>query len=89
MKTRTCHRPRGLYLLWLSLAVCIFMGCHYDDSSDTGGGSIVSVGDEVPAFMLTGDDGETVSAASLKGRLYLLTFFDTGCPDCRKELPVL
>jgi peroxiredoxin len=63
--------------------------CQNDDSKEYGATSKVNVGDAVPDFVLTGANGETVSAASLSGKAYLLTFFDTGCPDCQKELPVL
>ena len=43
----------------------------------------------VPEFMLIGANGETISSSSLGGQVYLLNFFDTTCPDCQKELPVL
>ena len=60
-------------------------------SEEAGGGTTgkVQIGDEVPAFELTDTDGATVSSSSLSGQVYLLSFFDTGCPDCRKEFPVL
>ena len=50
---------------------------------------IVKVGDAVPDFMLTGDGGEAISASMLRDQVYLISFFDTGCKDCQKELPIL
>ncbi len=45
-----------------------------------------SVGDPVPAFQMTADDGSTVSDASLRGRRYVLYFYpkdDT--PGCTAQ----
>ncbi len=62
--------------------------CQLDDG-DSSQSTIVNVGDEVPAFSLTGKSGEVLSSASLSGQIYLLSFFDTGCRDCQQEFPVL
>lgn len=66
-------------------------GCQQDDDQeeDRNQTTLVKVGDTVPAFTLTDTNGETVSSETLSGRTYLLAFFDTGCPDCREDLPVL
>ncbi len=48
----------------------------------------VKVGDTVPDFILEGIHGD-IKSSSLSGQIYMLTFFDTGCPDCRNELPIL
>lgn len=77
------------HYLWLGFAVVIMAACQNDDNADSNLGNIVNVGDDVPAFMLTGANGENVSSASLRGQVYMLSFFDTGCSDCQKELPVL
>ena len=76
-------------LILLDIALIMMAGCINDDDTDGNGASIVNVGDTVPAFMLTSADGAEVSSASLKGQVYMLSFFDTGCPDCQKEFPVL
>ena len=47
---------------------------------------IVKVGNALPAFTLVSDDGSTLSSASLKGKVALVTFFATWCPPCQKEL---
>lgn len=74
---------------WLLFLFILLTGCVNDDDAGGSRGSMVSVGDEVPAFTLTSNVAEEVSSASLRGQVYMLTFFDTACPDCRKELPVL
>lgn len=74
--------------LILSILLCMLTACVTDDET-TGGGSLVNTGDRVPDFALTAQDGSMVTAASLEGRAYVLSFFDTKCPDCRKELQVL
>ena len=74
--------------LWLCFIAIMLTGCVNDDDTDSQG-SIVNIGDAVPAFMLTDSNGAKVSSASLKGQVYMLSFFDTGCPDCQKEFPVL
>ena len=58
---------------------------------DNGGkpADIVNVGDRIPQFLLKDTDGDVVSSEELKGQVFVLSFFDTGCGDCRKELPVL
>ncbi len=71
----------------LAFAIVMLTACTNDDADSRV--DKVKVGDEVPAFLLTAADGTTVSPSSLSGQVYLLSFFDTGCPDCRKELPVL
>lgn len=43
----------------------------------------------MPAFTLQSADGSTITPSSLKGQVYLITFFHTGCPDCQQELPII
>lgn len=71
-------------LLLLLLASCLQDHEEWGDST-----TLVKVGDTVPAFVLSASDGEVISSDSLKGQVYVLNFFDTGCPDCREELQVL
>lgn len=46
-------------------------------------------GDDLPRFEVTTIEGKTVgSADSYKAEL-IIVFFNTTCPDCQRELPVL
>lgn len=49
----------------------------------------LKAGDAVPAFSVIMDNGRAVTDELLKGTVSLIVFFNTGCPDCREELPVL
>lgn len=72
----------GLCLGCLLLASCI--------GEDMEEGTIdLQPGDSLPAFSVVMADGQTVTSGSLQGETSLIVFFHTGCPDCRKELPVL
>lgn len=44
-------------------------------------------GDRLPEFTITLDNGETVTAQSLKGKRSIIIFFTTSCPDCKRALP--
>lgn len=48
-----------------------------------------TVGDKIPGFNVTGENGVTVTDADLTSGESLLVFFHTACPDCRKELEIL
>ncbi len=50
-----------------------------------GDGTIVNVGDLVPAFTV----GDFVSPQDFEGRKSLLVLFNSGCPDCQREMPVI
>lgn len=52
-------------------------------------GQELAVGDKVPEFSVKMENGETVTAEDLKGRVSLIVFFHTSCTDCQKQLPVL
>ena len=47
------------------------------------------MGDPLPAFSVELNTGATVSTSSLRGKVAAIVFFNTGCPDCREELPVV
>ncbi len=79
------------YIAHLLMMLVVFMqtSCLNDNDQNIASVNLVNVGDVVPEFMLIGANGETISSSSLGGQIYLLNFFDTNCPDCQKELPVL
>lgn len=56
---------------------------------DEGEEERVMVGDPVPAFVVTLNDGSTYDSRQRDGRGALIVFFNTACADCRRELPRL
>lgn len=46
-------------------------------------------GDSLPEFEVKDNNGFVVSPPVLKGKICVFAFVNTGCPDCRKELPEL
>lgn len=83
------HCKTYLAFLFLSLCAGMQISCQNDESEDIDQVTMVNVGDGVPEFNLKAIDGQVVSSSSLSGQVYVLNFFDTGCGDCQKELPVL
>jgi peroxiredoxin len=53
------------------------------------GGGRPLVGQESPDFRLSLLDGETVSLASLRGKITVINFWATWCPSCVEEMPDL
>lgn len=65
------------------------MGCG-DDCDDCGKeGTIgnVQVGEVVPDFSVVLNNGKTVNKKSLEGKVSIVLFFTTTCPDCRALFP--
>ncbi len=55
-----------------------------------GGGEVenyVEVGDNLPAFTVSGPDGTFTSPFDFEGKLSVLILFNTTCPDCAREMP--
>ena len=50
---------------------------------------VISVGEPVPEFTVTLGNGEEWSSRDSGGRTSVIIFFNTGCDDCRRELPGL
>ena len=63
--------------------------CLNDDEEKDDAATLVNVGDRIPDFSLSGSDGKAIHSSALSGQVYILNFFDTGCPDCQRELQVL
>ncbi len=66
-------------------AVMGFVGCIRDEVK----GADLKVGDGLPDFEVVMSDGSVVSDESLKGKVSVVMFFHTGCPDCQTTLPVM
>lgn len=75
-------------LIFLGILLgCLCCTCIREDV--TAGEDIVEQGDWLPDFSVVLNDGSVVSRESLEGKVAVLVFFHTGCPDCQKELPVI
>jgi len=83
---------RILFSGLLLMGLVMLSACHKDDDNgqqeQTTAAANVKVDDTVPDFILEGIDGD-ITSSSLLGRVFMITFFDTGCPDCRNEFPIL
>lgn len=81
-KINLLHRLLAVLLpAILSLTSCVTEG----NEENRG----VNVGDPLPVFSVTLNDGRVVSTASLRGKRVLIELFNTGCGDCRESLPVI
>lgn len=69
-----------LVLILLSLSSCV-----KEETGDVGAN--IHVGTALPSFTVQSPDNEPVGSDILKGKVALIVFFDTGCEDCRRELP--
>ena len=52
-------------------------------------GADLRPGDSLPWFSVTMDDGSVLTTDDLTGKVSVIVFFHTGCPDCQAELPVI
>lgn len=66
--------------------ICILAGCVNEEEPK---GPSLEVGDPLPAFSVAMDNGEIISNISFNGKVGMIVFFNTACPDCRRELPVI
>lgn len=70
----------------LVLSAVVLFAC-INDGPETG--ADLKVGDRIPDFSITMNDGSIVTGAGLRQSVSVIVFFHTSCPDCRKTLPVL
>jgi peroxiredoxin len=52
-------------------------------------GYIVKIGDKVPDFTITLENGKKVSTSDFKGKVVMLQFTASWCGVCRKEMPFI
>ena len=74
-----------LYTLFITLIVCL-AGCIGEKEEPEW---CLLPGDVLPEFEVTTIDGPTVGSADSYSAQMVIVFFNTTCPDCRKELPLL
>ncbi|MBP3682111.1 MAG: TlpA family protein disulfide reductase [Rikenellaceae bacterium] len=79
MKCRLLHRLT-LALVAITLGACIeSLDPSYEQTTR------VRVGDLAPAFVVETLDDQTISLDDLRGKIVLLTFFSSACPDCHAQ----
>lgn len=70
-------------MLCMMFAVC---GCvKEDDEREVS----LGVGDAVPRFSVTLNDGSLFDYSVMQQHPCVVVFFDTSCPDCRAALPIV
>lgn len=72
----------------LVFILSVLTSCIKDSASDSGEDK-VKTGDVLPEFAVEMNDGNIISTEDVKGKVSVITFFHTLCPDCQTELPVL
>lgn len=75
------------YLMATAACMGIAAGCIFDDVD--GNGAEIKVGDRLPEFSVTMNDGTEVNPSMLEGTVSCIVFFHTGCPDCRNVMPLI
>lgn len=78
-----------VYSVWFTLILFLpfVVSCINDEEGEKV--EFVKVGSRVPSYELTDVDGNKLSSSMLDGKIYILNFFDTTCPDCQQEFLVL
>ena len=68
-------------------AYSLVIFCLFSCIKDKPLGAELAVGDRIPDFVVTMNDGTEVSGEDLREGVSVIMFFTTGCPDCRQTLP--
>lgn len=78
------------FLMVVFLVSVMMTSCSMSDDEEVRqSDNIVNVGDELPTFTVSMNDGSLLSTSDLRGKPSLIVFFSTTCPDCQRELPGL
>lgn len=77
------------FIAFLIIALVTLSSCLGKVEQVTSGNDIVQLGQKLPLFTITLDDGTTLNTAQLQGRPSVIIFFNTLCGDCRRELPIV
>lgn len=72
---------KKLTLLFITAALT-FVSCKKGEPSEH-----LSFGEMMPEFSSYTLGGQNVSSTELGGKMSIVVFFDTRCPDCKSELP--
>lgn len=83
----TMEMKKIIYYAFMVMGALAMTSCIIE--KEDYGGIELTVGDELPPFEIEMNDGKIMTRDSLRGKNSMIVFFNTDCPDCRKELPVL
>ena len=73
--------------LALTMLLILTASCVNDNDDNGSKGADLKVGDTLPQFEVTLNNGQKITTESLRGKVSVLIFFNTKCSDCQKELP--
>lgn len=77
---------KGFLEILMGLVMVTFTGCVNEREEPVWS---LQVGDRLPEFEITLNNGDMVTTESLRGSESVIVFFNTFCVDCRRELPEL
>ena len=78
-----------LWMLTGFVVVCT-LSCITDASIYVPDGTVeLKVGEKLPDFFILMHNKTPLSTSDLRGRCSVIIFFNTDCPDCQRELPVI
>ncbi|MGN1215085.1 MAG: TlpA family protein disulfide reductase [Candidatus Cryptobacteroides sp.] len=84
---------RAIILTTLILAICIGAGAQEAagdvDPDIEYAADLLKPGTKAPDFKMTTLEGEELKLSQFKGKIVVLDFWASWCPDCRKELPAI
>ena len=72
-------------LAYLLSVAFMFISCIKEKPT----GADLMVGDIIPDFEVTMNDGSVITGEGLRETPSCIVFFHTSCPDCQKALPVI
>ena len=75
---------RIIYIVYVLLTALCMQGCIKENV-----GADLKIGERLPDFAVTMNDGTVISDDSLMGNVSCVVFFHTTCPDCQATLPVV
>ena len=76
---------KRIFASLMLLVSCLTLGsCIYDEPETE---YEIQIGDTIPDFEVTMNDGSKVTGASLREGVAVIMFFHSSCPDCRQTLP--